>query len=62
VTLREMMTKDIQYYGKFDYDWKNKNSELEIRFKTYENYLNSLNDSNFLSKYNSMTERINNLD
>ena len=62
MNLRELMIADIKNYDWLDYDWEHRNSEMEIKFKTYENYLNSLNDKDFIFKYNCLIRKIDNLD
>lgn len=57
-TLRQLMTNEFKGYGSFDSRFKLDNKG----FVSYEDYLNSLDDDDFLGHYNWMRDIINNLD
>ncbi len=52
------MTNEFKGYGSFDSRFKLDNKG----FVSYEDYLNSLDDDDFLGHYNWMRDIINNLD
>jgi hypothetical protein len=59
--LRELMTKEIAFYSWLDYVYERGDYEARS-FPTYKSWLESLSDDEFLSRYNDVRDRINDLD
>lgn len=59
--LREIMTKEISFYSWLDYSYKRGDYDAK-QYPTYESWLNSLSDQEFLASYNEVRERIFELD
>ena len=61
MTLRELMTKEIKDYGWTDSFFK-RGDHNASKYNSYEAWLDSLDDEEFLARYNDVRETINNLD
>lgn len=60
-TLKELMISKIKDYKEFDhsYNWGDYNARS---FDSYENYLRSLSDGDFLMTYNEMKQFLDSID
>jgi hypothetical protein len=60
-TLKELMISEIKHYSYLDYIYERGDHNAKS-FSNYEDYLRSLDDSDFLITYNQVNESINTLD
>lgn len=67
--LRQLMTKEIRTYGWLDYCYKRGDDKADTfkgqsgdEWQDYENWLNTLEDDDFLATYNRTREAEGNLD
>ena len=61
MTLRDLMTKEIAQYGWMDYAFE-RGDDSAKEFSSYENWLHSLDDGDFLYSYKRVRDYENGLD